>query len=59
LESSNSRFAPPKTRFEPLKSRFEPCTELTDAARHWLAKKGFDPAFGARPSPASSKTTMI
>jgi len=23
--------------------------ELTDAARHWLAKEGFDPAFGARP----------
>ena len=23
--------------------------ELTDAARGWLAKEGFDPAFGARP----------
>jgi ATP-dependent Clp protease ATP-binding subunit ClpA len=23
--------------------------ELTPAARHWLAEKGFDPAFGARP----------
>ena len=23
--------------------------ELTEAARHWLAEKGFDPAFGARP----------
>jgi ATP-dependent Clp protease ATP-binding subunit ClpA len=23
--------------------------ELTDAARNWLAKQGFDPAFGARP----------
>jgi ATP-dependent Clp protease ATP-binding subunit ClpC len=23
--------------------------ELTDAARNWLAKEGFDPAFGARP----------
>ena len=23
--------------------------ELTDAARHWLAKAGYDPAFGARP----------
>lgn len=22
---------------------------LTDAARHWLAREGFDPAFGARP----------
>jgi ATP-dependent Clp protease ATP-binding subunit ClpA len=23
--------------------------ELTDAARKWLAKEGYDPAFGARP----------
>ncbi|MFN2185230.1 MAG: ATP-dependent Clp protease ATP-binding subunit, partial [Anaerolineae bacterium] len=23
--------------------------ELTDAAREWLAQKGYDPAFGARP----------
>ena len=23
--------------------------EMTDAARDWLAKEGFDPAFGARP----------
>ena len=23
--------------------------QLSDAARHWLAKEGFDPAFGARP----------
>jgi ATP-dependent Clp protease ATP-binding subunit ClpC len=23
--------------------------ELTDAARKWLAREGFDPAFGARP----------
>jgi ATP-dependent Clp protease ATP-binding subunit ClpA len=23
--------------------------QLTDAARNWLAKEGFDPAFGARP----------
>jgi ATP-dependent Clp protease ATP-binding subunit ClpC len=23
--------------------------ELTDAARRWLAKEGYDPAFGARP----------
>jgi ATP-dependent Clp protease ATP-binding subunit ClpC len=23
--------------------------ELTDAAREWLAKEGFDPVFGARP----------
>jgi ATP-dependent Clp protease ATP-binding subunit ClpB len=23
--------------------------ELTDAARHWLAERGFDPVFGARP----------
>ncbi len=23
--------------------------ELTDAARHWLARQGYDPAFGARP----------
>ena len=23
--------------------------ELTEAARHWLAKEGYDPAFGARP----------
>jgi ATP-dependent Clp protease ATP-binding subunit ClpC len=23
--------------------------ELTDAARQWLAKEGYDPAFGARP----------
>ena len=23
--------------------------ELTDAARSWLAKEGYDPAFGARP----------
>jgi len=23
--------------------------QLTDAARSWLAKEGFDPAFGARP----------
>ena len=23
--------------------------ELTDAAREWLAKEGFDPQFGARP----------
>ena len=23
--------------------------QLTDAARNWLAKQGYDPAFGARP----------
>ena len=23
--------------------------ELTEAARNWLAKEGYDPAFGARP----------
>jgi len=23
--------------------------QLTDAARQWLAKEGYDPAFGARP----------
>ena len=23
--------------------------QLSDAARHWLAREGFDPAFGARP----------
>ncbi len=30
-------------------NEFSIVVELTDAARKWLAKEGFDPAFGARP----------
>jgi ATP-dependent Clp protease ATP-binding subunit ClpC len=30
-------------------SEYRIAVELTDAARKWLAKEGYDPAFGARP----------
>ena len=32
--------------------------ELTDEAREWLADKGFDPAFGARPMGRTVETHM-
>ena len=30
-------------------NEYDITVQLTDAARNWLAKQGYDPAFGARP----------
>jgi ATP-dependent Clp protease ATP-binding subunit ClpB len=36
-------------RVEKMTSELGVALEVTDAARDWLARQGYDPAFGARP----------